>query len=60
MASRYDIREDSEGWSVFDIWTGEVVVIAFTPQTGMEVQDADELADLLNHQAQRGNRLVLQ
>jgi hypothetical protein len=60
MAARYDIREDLEGWSVFDIWTGEVVVIAFALQSGMDVQDADELADLLNHQAARGNRLVLQ
>jgi hypothetical protein len=60
VAARYDIREDPDGWSVFDIWTGEVVVIAFALQSGMDIQDADELADLLNHQAARGNRLVLQ
>jgi hypothetical protein len=22
MFARYDIREDTEGWSVFDVWTG--------------------------------------
>jgi len=60
MLARYDIRPDSEGWSVFDIWTGEPVVIAFMPQTGIDIQDADELADALNWQADHGNRLVLQ
>jgi len=52
MSARYDIREDGSGWSVFDVWTGQTVVIALVPQTGMDIQDADELADLLNFQAE--------
>lgn len=54
---RYDIREDREGWSVYDVFTGEVVVIAGVPQTGMDVQDADELAELLDKPSMKGNPL---
>ncbi len=60
MSVRYDIREEGFGWSVFDVWTGETVVISLTPQTDLDIQDADELADLLNHQANNGERRVLQ
>jgi hypothetical protein len=60
LPARYDIREDDAGWSVFDLWTGEAVVIGLTPQTGMDIQDADELADLLNLRASRGERAILQ
>lgn len=54
---RYDIREDSEGWTVFDVFTGEAVAIHGVPQTGMDVQDADELAELLDHRALQGGPL---
>lgn len=49
MAARYDIREGNAGRSVYDVWTGETVVIALTPQDGLEIQDADDLADKLNY-----------
>jgi hypothetical protein len=49
----YGLREDSEGWTVFDIWTGQLVVIALIPQTGLDVQDADEMAELLSLLADR-------
>lgn len=58
--ARYDLRPDSEGWTVFDVWTGEPVVIELTPQTGLDIQDADELAELLTYRADRGIREVLQ
>jgi hypothetical protein len=58
--ARYDLRQDSEGWTVFDIWTGEAAVIHFVPQTGLEIQDADELAELLTWLADRGDRSILQ
>jgi hypothetical protein len=60
LSCHYDIREDDTGWSVYDVWTGEPVVIGLTPQTGMDIQDADELADLLNLRADRGERTILQ
>ncbi len=49
MPQRYDIREDREGWPVFDLFTGEPVVISDVPQMGLDIQDADELAELLDH-----------
>jgi hypothetical protein len=49
MRQRYSIRQDREGWTVFDVFTGEPVVIAMVPQTGLDIQDADELAELLDH-----------
>ena len=60
MPQRYDIREDREGWTVFDLFTGEPVVISDVPQTGLDIQDADELAELLTWLADRGDRSVRQ
>jgi hypothetical protein len=58
--ARYDLREDPEGWTVYDIWTGEPAVIGMEPQTGLEIQDADEIAEWLTFMSDRGNRWVLQ
>ena len=60
MSQRYDIRADSEGWTVFDLFTGEPVVIATVPQTGLDIQDADELAELLDHPAMTKDRALRQ
>jgi len=58
--ARYDLREDSEGWTVFDVWTGEPVVVDMAVQTGLDIQDADELAEWLTWFSDRGDRTVLQ
>ena len=60
MASRYDIREDNDGWTVFDIFTGQPVVIGLVPQVGLDIQDADELAELLDHKAFASDRALRQ
>jgi hypothetical protein len=60
MPKRYDLREDREGWTVFDIFTGEPVVISAVPQTGLDIQDADELAELLDHKAFANDRTLRQ
>ena len=60
MSQRYDIREDREGWTVFDLFTGEPVVISDVPQTGLDIQDADELAELLDHKAFANDRTLRQ
>ena len=60
MSARYDIREDDAGWSVYDVWTGQPVVIEFEPKVGLEIQDADDLADKLNFLAERGRLEVRQ
>ena len=58
--ARYDLREDAEGWTVFDIWTGEPVVVGMVLQIGLDIQDADELAEWLTRFSDRGDRTVLQ
>lgn len=60
VARRYDIREDTEGWTVFDLFTGEPVVIEMVTQTGLDIQDADELAELLDHRALARERRLRQ
>lgn len=47
MIARYDCREDAFGWTVFDIWTGEPVIVHDVPQIGLDIQDADELSEAL-------------
>ena len=59
--ARYDLREDPQGgWSVYDIWTGQVAMLAGVAQEGLEIQDADEIAEWLTYMSDRGNRWVLQ
>jgi hypothetical protein len=48
MAARYNIREDDMGWTVYDIFTGQPARVHDVPQTGLDIQDADDLADLLS------------
>ncbi len=57
---RYTTRPDREGFSVFDLWTGETVVIAMVPQDGMSREDADHTAKMLNARAERGDRTLMQ
>ena len=45
---------------MFDIWTGEPAVINIVPQTGLDIQDADELAELLTWLADRGDQAIRQ
>ncbi len=45
---------------MFDIFTGEAVVIGDVPQTGLEIQDADELAELLDHKTFASDRRLRQ
>lgn len=45
---RYQIRADGLGWTVFDVFTGQAVVIHDLPQTGLKIEDAVELANLLD------------
>jgi hypothetical protein len=60
MLPRYAIRPDHEGFSVFDVWTGEIAVIAMTPQCQLSRKDAEHTAQLLNLRAARGDRTVMQ
>lgn len=51
MEPRFVIRPDREGYSVRDLWTGQLAVLAGTPQAGLSQQDAEHTAQLLNRTA---------
>ncbi len=60
MTERFCVRPDPSGFSVFDLWTGEIVVIAMTPQDGLSQEDAEHTAAMLNRRADAGERARLQ
>ncbi|MEB2845910.1 hypothetical protein [Endobacterium cereale] len=48
--NRYDMREEDDGsWTVFDIFSGLPAEVNDVPQDGLEMEQADDLVDLLNH-----------
>jgi hypothetical protein len=57
-SSRFQMRSDADGWMVFDNWTGLPVVIAGVEQTGIGLQDAIELRELLQGRADKGDRRI--
>lgn len=60
MTVQYDTRRDLAGWTVFDRWTGQAVVIQGSEQSGLGWIDADELVERLNRRRLDGDRSVLQ
>ena len=58
MNLRYVIRKDPSGYTVADNVTGEPLVLAMDPQTGLSAEDARHLAELFNKRAQQGERVV--
>jgi hypothetical protein len=53
---RYMTRPDRDGFSVYDVWTGEIVAVAMTSQAGLSREDADHMAALLNRRARQGDQ----
>ena len=49
MAVRYDMRPEGDGWTVYDLTTGLPASVNGKSLTGLPLEDADDLADLLNH-----------
>lgn len=60
MDHRFAIRPDPEGFSVYDVWTGQTVVIAMAPQDSLSRLDAEHTAQMLNKRARAGDREVRQ
>ena len=60
MAGQYDTRRDSQGWTVFDRWTGLPVVLGGAEQTGLDWIAADELVERLVRRRLDGDRSILQ
>lgn len=58
MSERFQVRADPRGFSVYDQWTGETVVIAMTPQDGLSEEDAVHTAAMLNRRAAAGERVI--
>jgi hypothetical protein len=56
----FEMREDQEGWTVFDVFTGMAVVIAGVRQTGLSEVDARDLKRLLNGKAFKDDRRLRQ
>lgn len=56
VIDRFVIRPGGTGYRVVDVWTGETVVIAMTPQDGMSEADARHTARMINDRAARGER----
>lgn len=56
--NRYTTRPDRDGFSIYDVWTGEIAVIAMTPQSGLSREDAAHTAALLNGRSGQGEPKV--
>lgn len=48
MQNRFAVRPDPSGFSVFDLTTGETLVIAAARQSGLSLQDAEHTAAVFN------------
>jgi hypothetical protein len=60
MPLQFDTRRDGLGWTVFDRWTGQVVVLQGADQIGLSWPQARELARRLNRRRLQGDRSILQ
>jgi len=59
-AAEYDMCPGADGWTVYDTATGEPARVNGVPQTGLDIQDADELVDALMLLAQQQSRSTSQ
>ncbi len=55
---RYGVRADGKGWTVFEAWSGEPVVLAQAQQVGLSEVDAQHTAELMNRRALDGDTSV--
>jgi hypothetical protein len=46
---RFDTRKEISGkWTIFDVFTGLPVILGYEPTIGLELEDARDLAVLMN------------
>ena len=60
MTGHFDLKRDAVGWTVFDRWTARPVVIAWAPQIGLTLADAEALVRELNGRGDPERRIILQ
>jgi hypothetical protein len=53
--NRFALRQDSAGWTVYEIWSGQPALVASVPQTGLSEDDAKHTLALLNKKARSGD-----
>ncbi len=58
MTEPFVIRPDPKGFSVYEVWTGHVAVIAMTPWSGLSREDVEHAAEILNRRAANGDLTV--
>ncbi|MCJ2112986.1 hypothetical protein MKK64_17535 [Methylobacterium sp. E-025] len=54
-AQAFDMRPNGEAWTFYDIATGEPARVNGVPQTGLDMEIADDLVDLLTLLARQKN-----
>jgi hypothetical protein len=52
MENRFIVRPDPMGFSVYDLSTGETVVIAMSRQSGLSREDAEHTAAMFNQNSE--------
>ena len=57
---RYVVQPGAERFRVVDMWTGETVVIALTPQNNLCEADAAQMPEMLRRRSGRGDRSIRQ
>jgi len=60
MIVQFDTRRDADGWTVFDRWTSEAVVLNGAEQAGLTWMDANDLVERLNRRRLEGDRSIFQ
>lgn len=60
MAPQFDIRRDNAGWTVFDRWTGQTVIVEHVRQEDLTFEDASEVVRRLQSRSDDGDRRILQ
>ena len=60
MAPQFDLRRDAAGWTVFDRWTGQTVIIEQVRQEGLTWEAASDVVRRLESRSGDGDRRILQ
>jgi hypothetical protein len=60
VAQQFDVKRDTAGWTVFDRWTGEPVVIGHVRQKGLTWGEASDVLRRLQSRGDDGDRKILQ
>lgn len=60
MAPQFDLSRDAAGWTVFDRWTGQTVIIEQVRQEGLTWEDASDVVRRLESRSGDGDRRILQ